>query len=68
MAEVRAADLPEGSVLAHGLNAWIRVAAVGSCERPWYGTSSSRSSAGDEHIDRLLADGAEVLRHGYGDA
>ena len=57
----RAADLPEGSVVANAGSAWIK-------RSP--GTSPWRSTAGiyvpDELVDEALSRGADVLRVGDG--
>ncbi len=65
-AEVRAADLPEGSIIALRRDVWIKQAESGPNDpEPWDGTGS-RWSVSDEQTDPLLAVGARVLRHGYG--
>lgn len=63
MAEYRAADLPEGSVVATEQVAWIKEARF--IDVPW--TCSQRGElVGNRDVDRALADGAQVLRVGTG--
>ncbi len=68
MVEVRAADLPEGSIVATRNQVATRVSA-----RYWTVTTVKRwgiqheGHREDRDVDALLADGATVLRHGYGD-
>lgn len=61
MAEVRAADLPDGSVVADDHTAWIKNHPREWAQ--WRGTDGGY--APDEFIDSALADGAMVLRGGY---
>lgn len=66
-AEVRAADLPEGSIIALRRDVWIKQAESGDdYPEPWDGTGS-RWSVPDEAIDQLLAVGATVVRYGFGE-
>lgn len=62
----RAADLPEGSVVAGRDLVYLRAFASGATEYPWVVTRFS-TPIQDSTIDRALADGATVLRHGYGE-
>lgn len=59
----RAADLPEGSIVANRDKVWIKNHPSHYC--PW--RSSYGSHEYDVHVDQALADGATVLRHGYGE-
>lgn len=62
MEENRAVDLPVGSVIATTYQVWIKRAAYGP-------HTTSRWVPGDwddDGMDRALADGAVVLRHGDG--
>ena len=60
---VKAADLPEGSVVATTKFALFRVVdGVGSV---WHSTKSGRRH-NDEGVDQMLQHDAEVLRVGYG--
>lgn len=60
MAEVRAADLPEGSIVAAKQYVLIKAKAF-----VWDSTTGHQW--GNDGVDMLLAEGAPVLRHGYGD-
>ncbi len=59
MADIRAADLPEGSIVAAPKYVLIKENAA-----VWGSTVDVRWT--NEAVDMLLADGAQVLRHGYG--
>lgn len=62
MCEVKAAELPEGSVVASRERVFIR---TDSARSPW--TSTDRDCYPDRYVDEWLQDGsAVVLRHGYG--
>lgn len=64
MAEVRAADLPEGSIVA--LRDEVIINDGAQIQAPWSSTCSA-SYTGRE-VDHLLTQlGARVLRRGYGD-
>lgn len=63
MTEDKAADLPEGSVVANGRFAVFReLSGVGMV---WYGSNGRRYD--DQDMNELLVGAAVVLRHGYGD-
>ncbi len=59
-AEVRAADLPEGSIIAARKYVLIKEKA-----HVWQSTMGHAWSNGA--VDMLLDEGAPVLRHGYGE-
>jgi hypothetical protein len=60
-ATTKAVDLPDGSVVADDFHAFIKTHPTkGSA---WRGTDGS--FVGDWHVDRLLGQGAQVLRKGY---
>lgn len=62
--EVRAADLPDGSVVANHRKAWIKNHPA--LHYPW---STTDGSVGQDHnVDDALANGATVLRVGTGGA
>ncbi len=62
---IRAADLPEGSIVALRHDVWIKQAESGNGDAgPWDGTGS-RWSVADELIDQMIAVGARVVRYGY---
>ncbi len=62
MTDIKAAELPEGSVVATDIAAFIRIDA----DPPWRSTYGSH--VGDWKVDQALQiRGATVLRHGYGD-
>ena len=61
MTDVKAADLPEGSVVANDKHAFIKTHPSKNSE--WRGTSGLY--CGDWYVDELLSDGAAVLRRGY---
>lgn len=60
MPEGKAADLPDGSVVADDFHAYIKTHPT--AHDPWRGTNGSY--AGDWYVDKLLAEGAKVLRKG----
>lgn len=60
MAEVRAADLPDGTIVASRYVAHIK-----QSHDNWQCTNGNRPR--DAAIDADLRMGAEVLRHGYGE-
>jgi hypothetical protein len=62
-ADDRAADLPDGSVVANRNKAWIKNHPSGWS--PWRSTQGSYEH--DKFIDEALASGATVLRYGYGE-
>jgi hypothetical protein len=62
--ERRAADLPQGSVVATTRHVWIKEDA--SSINPWAGYCETVRALSDDYIDDRLADGAEVLRVGSG--
>nr|WP_221374500.1 hypothetical protein [Actinoplanes polyasparticus] len=63
MNDIKAADLPEGSVVAGRdiayVSRWVGISAI------WCGTDGSRVY--DAWIDGVLAADGVVLRHGHGD-
>lgn len=63
MANSRVADLPEGSVVAKRLTAWIKTNPVP--DAPWQSTNGSYVT--DATVDDALARGAKVLRVGKGE-
>ncbi len=63
MTEVRAADLPDGSIVAALYQVWILADRAG--ERVWHGTDKREMT--DGQVQRYLDIGATVLRHGHGD-
>ncbi len=60
MSDVRAADLPEGSIVADRVVAHIK-----RDHDYWRSTNGNRPT--DAAIDEDLAAGAAVVRHGYGE-
>jgi hypothetical protein len=60
MTNVKAADLPDGSVVANDRAAFIKTHPTK--DSPWRGTDGSY--AGDWYVDSLLGRGAVVLREG----
>lgn len=62
MSEIRAADLPEGSIVA----LWHDVAVRNpdGFTKPWMSTSGP---VDHWFADEILKRGGKVLRHGYGD-
>lgn len=64
MAEYRAADLPEGSVVATDITVWMASRDADERGPRWDGLLGSETD--DDAIDRLLATGARVLRVGNG--
>ena len=60
MSDVRAADLPEGSVVANDVIAVFR--ALDGIGAVWRATNGARLR--DDQVDDLLATGASVLREG----
>jgi hypothetical protein len=67
-AEVRAADLPEGSIVAKG--ARVCYCAATDSSFPWVSVEfggRSLTDVSDRNVRQLLDDGATVLRHGYGE-
>lgn len=63
MAEVRAADLPEGTVIGYATLAVIKLS--DGLRRPWASTHNNLYA--DYEVDAWLAADATVLRHGYGE-
>jgi hypothetical protein len=65
--EVRAADLPAGSIVATRDDAWIKREHSHGAPTPWDATGS-RWCIEDATMDELIAEaGAAVLRHGCGE-
>lgn len=64
MAEVNAADLPEGTVIGYASLATIKVGSGDYLRLPWATTHDGMYD--DDTVNDWLCDGAEVLRHGYG--
>jgi hypothetical protein len=67
--EVRAADLPEGSIVAHGRKVYLRYV-LDEPTLPWSVTEFNGmyvNYASDGEVDCALELGATVLRHGYGE-
>lgn len=62
MTDIKAADLPEGSVVANERHAWVK--SHPSAHSQWRGTSGGYYP--DELVDKELAAGAMVLREGQG--
>ncbi len=62
-AEARAADLPEGSIVASRIKVWIKT--FPSDYSDWRATTGAYEH--NRYVDEALASGATVLRHGYGD-
>jgi hypothetical protein len=64
MTDIKAADLPEGSIVSVDVEVWIRNDKVRGF--PWRSTDGGDCS--DESVQReLRGGGAVVLRHGYGE-
>ncbi len=64
-AEVRAAELPEGSIVATDIYVWIKASRAGVA--PWSRTGTAEAVM-DSRIDACLGSGrGRVLRHGYGE-
>lgn len=61
----RAADLPEGSVVKVGMTEWTKYQVVTDPDRSAWETDM-KDRRPDWYIDRLLANGALVLRVGTG--
>ncbi len=66
MTDVKAADLPEGSVVANQHSAWIKVSKKLPDLGSWLGTGDDMSTY-DWEPQAALDGGAIVLREGYGD-
>jgi hypothetical protein len=65
---VRAADLPEGSIVAQAKRVFHKT--VDDLDLPWiYAEAGSMyvNNASDDEVDDALDGGATVLRHGYGE-
>ncbi len=70
-AEVRAADLPEGSIVALRLIVCVKYS-PDEPTLPWRCADPVSNSmyvnyADDDEVQGLLDDGGTVLRHGYGE-
>ncbi len=68
-AEVRAADLPEGSIVARGDRLYAK-GVIDEASLPWHQLDLGSpwiNYADDDEVQELIADGATVLRHGYGE-
>jgi hypothetical protein len=61
MADINAADLPVGSVVANDTAAFIKIRM--SMSPHWRGTNGTQVH--NEHIDQHMQRGAVVLREGY---
>ena len=68
MADIpRAADLPEGSVVASRTDAWVKQPMCGLDQPDWAATDRLHRVEGHV-VDYMLTEGrAKVLRHGYGE-
>ncbi len=69
MVEVRAADLPEGSIIAKGARIYFRIDDRDD-NYPWRSATTGWDAINDHEsgwVDEELRNGATVLRHGYGD-
>lgn len=66
MADVRAADLPAGSVVTWGHNIYLKDDWSHAVDRPWCSAGTPRTYP-DDHVDLCLAAGGKVLRYGYGE-
>ncbi len=67
-AEIRAADLPEGSIVAKVQRVFHKT--VDDLDLPWiYAEAGSMyvNNASDDDVDDAFDDGTTVLRHGYGE-
>lgn len=62
-ATVKAADLPEGSVVATSKYALFRV--MDGIGAVWHSTKNGQRWT-DDDVDQMLQHDAVVLRHGYG--
>ncbi len=68
-AEARAADLPEGSIVAAGSRIYYRGPDQDD-DFLWRNAPVDGESTNyyeDRYVDHEIADGAQVLRHGYGE-
>lgn len=65
-AEIRAADLPKGSIVASRDMVHLKAFDSATTDLPWVVTGFS-TPIRDRSVDEHLADGATVLRHGYGE-
>ncbi len=63
MVEVRAADLPEGSIVGSGVEALVKNQP--STHYEWSCTDGREYS--NHAVDHAIETGARVLRHGYGE-
>ncbi len=63
----RAADLPEGSIVATDVNAWIRHPGPPSAFTAWLRTGDAGPVTNSRIDAALSSDRATVLRHGYGE-
>ncbi len=61
---MNAADLPEGSIVAHQTIAWMKVHPLPGNNLDWAGTKGGKVPG--VFIDAALAEGAKVLRVGDG--
>lgn len=64
-AEVRAADLPEGTIIGYATLAVIKLEPSSVLKRPWASTHNNLYE--DYEVDAWLAEDATVLRIGYGE-
>lgn len=67
MTAIKAADLPEGSVVAVDTRVLIKRSMEYGMDRPNWPSAGQPTPYTDLEVDGLLDDGAVVLRHGYGD-
>lgn len=68
MTDIKAADLPAGSVVACGKRVYLE--SIDDIELPWiYYEANSMyvNHADDDEAQEALDEGAKVLRHGYGE-
>lgn len=64
MADLKAVDLPPGSVIGHDMVVYIKT--LNDADLPWqfYGDSMYTNYAGDDEVQEALDEGGKVLRMG----
>ncbi|GAA0529338.1 hypothetical protein GCM10010172_07510 [Paractinoplanes ferrugineus] len=67
MTEVKAAGLPEGSVVAIDTRVLLKQSITHGLDRKNWVSAGQATPYRDVEVDEQLADGGMVLRHGYGD-